>query len=144
MSAAEIRADLRSPRFRLVDLLVRMCRRNEWPLLIFPLAVSLNRFAAPRCVFIFGMSNFLSRSIQPAAPDRGRRCVASSARLLFFCASDTGQDDVHLVAHHAGARLRRGNPVQVVHEPLKNAAPEIRMCHLTSTEEDGGFHLVAF
>ena len=55
MSAAEIRADLRSPRFRFVVLLVRMCRLSEWFLLILPLAVSLNRFAAPRCVFIFGI-----------------------------------------------------------------------------------------
>ena len=42
-------------RFRLLLFLVKMCRACEWPRLILPVAVIRNRFAAPLCVFSFGM-----------------------------------------------------------------------------------------
>ena len=42
-------------RFRLAVFLVRMWRACEWPRLILPVAVSRNRFAAPLCVFSFGI-----------------------------------------------------------------------------------------
>jgi len=45
----------RSFRFRLRVLLVRMCRLNAFARTIFPDAVFLKRFAAPRCVFSFGI-----------------------------------------------------------------------------------------
>ena len=48
------------PRFRLRDLLVRMWRLNALLRMNLPVAVFLNRFAAPRCVFSFGMMSFLN------------------------------------------------------------------------------------
>jgi hypothetical protein len=50
---AMILADLRA-RFRLADFFVRICRAKALLALIFPVAVFLKRFAAPRFVFIFG------------------------------------------------------------------------------------------
>ena len=48
----------RRPRFRFVDFLVRMWLWFDRPTLIFPLAVLLKRFAAPRWLFIFGILLF--------------------------------------------------------------------------------------
>src|ERR1043165_3099442 len=38
------------------DFFVRVCPWKAWLRWIFPLPVFLNRLAAPRCVFIFGMA----------------------------------------------------------------------------------------
>ena len=43
------------PRFRFLVLLLRMCCLNALPRRNFPFLVRLKRFAAPRCVFSFGM-----------------------------------------------------------------------------------------
>jgi len=51
MSADETVVVPRSFRFRFVLLLVSMCCLNALLRTIFPEAVRLNRFAAPRCVF---------------------------------------------------------------------------------------------
>ena len=51
----------RSPRFRLVVLLLRMCCLNAFERRNFPLFVLLKRFAAPRCVFSFGMCPSFAR-----------------------------------------------------------------------------------
>ena len=54
-------ADLPRCRFRFGDFFVRMCRIRECRRLTLPLAVNLNRFRAPRCVFSFiRMSNYFS------------------------------------------------------------------------------------
>jgi hypothetical protein len=53
-NAGLTKPDLRSLRFRLVLFLVKMWFANECPRLTFPLEVSLNRFLAPLCDFIFG------------------------------------------------------------------------------------------
>src|SRR5882762_11289116 len=42
-------------RFRLLVFLVRMWRACEWPRLILPVPVTRKRFAAPLCVFNFGI-----------------------------------------------------------------------------------------
>ena len=46
-------------RFLLVVFLVKIWRAWEWPRLIFPDAVTLNRLAAPLCVFCFNTTNLL-------------------------------------------------------------------------------------
>ena len=60
MSAAETVVVPRSFRFRFELLLVSMCCLYALLRTIFPEAVRLNRFAAPRCVFNFGMELVLS------------------------------------------------------------------------------------
>src|SRR5258705_12429988 len=63
----------RSPRFRFVVLLLRMCCLKALPRRNFPFFVRLNRLAAPRCVFsliffgFFGIS--LSRLTAETAED---------------------------------------------------------------------------
>ena len=57
MSAGLTNVDERKRRFLFVDFLVRMWLLFARILLIFPLAVRRIRFAAPRLVFIFGISN---------------------------------------------------------------------------------------
>src|SRR5437867_12760914 len=65
------------PRFRLRDLLVRMWRLNALLRMNLPVAVFLNRFAAPRCVFSFGMMSFFKlRSVGPLEPSRPRCALA--------------------------------------------------------------------
>src|SRR5438034_7867794 len=61
-SAASTTVVPRSPRFRLVDLLLRRCCLNAFPRRNFPFFVRLKRLAAPRCVFSFGIvsSNYLA------------------------------------------------------------------------------------
>ena|GEM_PF-6393970 len=50
---------LRKFRFRLEDFLVKICLAKALLAFIFPVAVFLNRFAAPRFVFNFGtLSSF--------------------------------------------------------------------------------------
>src|SRR5437773_5235511 len=50
----------RSPRFRFVDLLLRMCCLNAFPRRNLPFFVRLKRFAAPRCVLILSFFAFLA------------------------------------------------------------------------------------
>src|SRR6266581_2567764 len=53
----------RSPRFRFVDLLLRMCCLNALPRRNFPFLVRLKRLAAPRCVLIFNFFGICSSFI---------------------------------------------------------------------------------
>jgi len=55
LSAAETRVPFLSFRLRAVLFLVKMCALYAFLRLIFPLAVFLKRFAAPRLLFIFGI-----------------------------------------------------------------------------------------
>src|SRR5688572_7121423 len=52
-SASDTRPDFRSLRFLPWLFLVRMWRFMEWPRLTLPVAVSLNRFTAPRLLLSF-------------------------------------------------------------------------------------------
>lgn len=56
ISAGLTNVDERRRRFLLVDFLVRMWLLYARILLILPLPVRRKRFAAPRLVFIFGIS----------------------------------------------------------------------------------------
>src|ERR1700686_945752 len=56
MSARDTVVDFASPRFRPGLFFVRMWLLKAFALLNLPEAVFLNRFAAPRCVFSFGIS----------------------------------------------------------------------------------------
>src|SRR5574340_645628 len=56
-------ADFRKFLFRLVVFVVRMWLAYALLLLTFPVPVSENRFAAPLCVFNFGMDRFSSFSL---------------------------------------------------------------------------------
>lgn len=58
-SEASTQAVCRRPRFRLVVLLVRMCCLDALLRTTLPVEVLVNRFAAPRCVFNFGIAWFL-------------------------------------------------------------------------------------
>src|SRR5262245_63467354 len=99
----------RSPRFRLVVLLLRMCCLNALPLRNFPPLVRLKRFAAPRWVFNFGM---VAPSLLRPCKDRptfflgarGRRHRLRPAAAL----GTPRQNRVHLVAFHPGQRLGDG------------------------------------
>lgn len=53
-SPCSIDLGLLRPLFLLADFFVRICRAKALLALIFPVPVFLNRFAAPRLVFIFG------------------------------------------------------------------------------------------
>ena len=53
-SPCPIGLGLLRPLFLLADFFVRICRAKALLALIFPVPVFLNRFAAPRLVFIFG------------------------------------------------------------------------------------------
>jgi hypothetical protein len=56
MSALDTRSDLRSLRFRFLSFFVKIWDLNAFIRLSLPLAVLFMRLAAPRCVFIFGIS----------------------------------------------------------------------------------------
>lgn len=55
MSDACTTAPERMLRLRLVLLQSSKCRRPDTPRMSFPVPVRVNRFAAPLCVFCFGM-----------------------------------------------------------------------------------------
>ncbi len=67
MSAGLTNVAERRRRFRFVDFLVRMWLLYARILLIFPLPVLRSRLAAPRLVFIFGISVVLLRPVGPLA-----------------------------------------------------------------------------
>src|SRR5713226_7163170 len=54
-SPSETSASISKRRFRLFVFFVKMWRACECPRLILPVAVKRKRFAAPLCVFSFGM-----------------------------------------------------------------------------------------
>ncbi len=70
----------RSPRFRFVLLLLRMCCLNALPRRNFPVLVRLKRFAAPRCVLSF---NFFGIFFSYKLYHRGHGTDGRS--LLFVC-----------------------------------------------------------
>ena len=67
MSAGLTSVAERKRRFLFVDFLVRMWLLYARILLIFPLPVLRRRFAAPRLVFIFGISVELLGPVGPLA-----------------------------------------------------------------------------
>ncbi len=67
MSAGLTNVDDRRPRFLFVDFLVRIWLLFARILLIFPLPVLRIRLAAPRLVFIFGISVMLLGPVGPLA-----------------------------------------------------------------------------
>ncbi len=67
MSAGLTNVDERRRRFLFVDFLVRMWLLFARILLIFPLPVLRIRLAAPRLVFIFGISVMLLGPVGPLA-----------------------------------------------------------------------------
>ena len=67
MSAGLTSVDERKRRFLFVDFLVRIWLLYARILLIFPLPVLRRRFAAPRLVFIFGISVLLLGPVGPWA-----------------------------------------------------------------------------
>ena len=67
MSAGLTKVAERRRRFRFVDFLVRMWLLYARILLIFPLPVLRIRLAAPRLVFIFGISVVLLGPVGPLA-----------------------------------------------------------------------------
>src|SRR6184192_4116573 len=83
-------------RLRLRSLLVRMCALNALPRLNLPVAVFLNRLAAPRWLFSFGMVLVPSLSFADFRLRLTRRLLA---------ADFLRQDRVHLVAFLARRRL---------------------------------------
>src|SRR5436190_15221637 len=130
----------RSPRLRLVVLLLRMCCLNALPRRNFPFFVRLKRFAAPRCVFSFGIS-FRSANAARSLFLHGRRSrdrFRPPAALWL-----AGEDRVHLVTFHPRHRFRDGHVAQFVDEPLEDPPPDFRMRHLASAEEDRRLDLVA-
>src|SRR5262245_21406866 len=114
-------------RLRLRVLLVRMCDLNAFARMILPAPVFLNRLAAPRCDFSFGMAllgcGFLFRGGLLAHPLR--------------------QNRVHLVAFLPRRGLGDRHLGQVVDEPFQDAPPDLGMRHLAAAEEYRRFHLVA-
>src|SRR5687767_10358162 len=134
-------------RFRLDDLLVRMCCLNALLRTNLPPAVFLKRFAAPRCVLSFGISVALGFH-GPAEAGHyvlffcfyrrrlARRCAASACGLL-------RQDGVHLIAFLARHRLGNRDIGQLIAETLENAPPDFRVRHLAAAKENRGLHLVA-
>src|SRR5206468_12928008 len=65
----------RSPRFRFVVLLLRMCCLNALPRRNFPRFVRLKRFAAPRCVFsliFFALVAIVSSKHSPLSSQRSQ------------------------------------------------------------------------
>src|SRR5690606_13113535 len=91
----------RRPRFRLVVLLVRMCRLNALLRMNFPEAVRLNRFAAPLCVFSFGMISL--------------RLVRAPSSCAAYALSTSGEGSgVRAAAFSAAAFLMPGRAVRIV------------------------------
>src|SRR5207253_646519 len=87
----------RSPRLRLVVLLLRMCCLNAFPRRNFPFFVRLKRLAAPRCVFsliFFGIG--VSRS---------RAKTAKPQRNIFACCGPFSRYVVDAACFAAGLAL---------------------------------------
>src|SRR5271156_1617882 len=72
----------RRRRFRFADFLVRMWLLNARRRRTLPDAVTVNRFLAPLCVFIFGILNPMSCCAANRGSDRGRpeSCVVAAYR----------------------------------------------------------------
>src|SRR5436190_23320608 len=106
-------------RFRLLVFFVNMCRACEWPRVIFPVAVSRTRLAAPLCVLSFGIVNPLPLSDSKLRISNcGLRILITSTnshfairnsksliyRRLSFCGAALmslwSKDDEHLVSFH--------------------------------------------
>src|ERR1035437_3829096 len=103
-----------------------MWRFIAWPRLNLPVAVLWNRFAAPRCVFLF-VAMF----------------GAPSSLSLISVLLDRAENLVHPVSHHLGAGLGMGPSLEVLDEPVENFPPVVEARHLAAAELDGGLHLVA-
>ena len=119
VSLGEIKAAFLRLRLRLVVLLVRMCWLNDFLRTILPLAVNLNRLAAPRCVFILGIPNSLPTVCSSTRVDSNyERANSLLAGLSLFRAGNTRQDDVHLVALHAWPCFGHRDAIEVINKPI--------------------------
>ncbi len=76
-SASETVVLLASFRFRLLGFEVKIWRANEWPRMIFPPAVSLNRLAAPLWVFNFNLT--FAKTALPKKQVSGARFQVSAS-----------------------------------------------------------------
>src|SRR4030095_14516092 len=81
-------------RFRLFVFFVNMCRACEWPRLIFPVAVSRTRLAAPLWVLSFGMIDSLLLINLIGGGRLWARATTTSLMSLW------PKDDEHLVPFH--------------------------------------------
>src|SRR4051812_8568291 len=124
-------------RVRLVGFFSRRWARFALRLVILPVPVTLKRLAAPRCVFIFGMSR--SSTL---------RCFFDvlfwlvARRLLGVLASGV-QHHGHVPAVLARGALDRREFGDVVGDPAEDLHPELGVGHLTTAEHDRELHLVA-
>src|SRR5687767_13029074 len=125
-SASSTTCDPRIWRLLLVVLLVRMWRLNAFPLMNFPVAVFLKRFAAPRWLFNFGIvfSNSLRRHITRCACYWRPRL---NVRLGLLDSGPRRQNRVHLVAFLQRHRLDHHQVAQFAGQPLENPTPDFRM-----------------
>jgi hypothetical protein len=81
MSASCTIVDLRRWRIRLGLLVPNKCRLPEWARITLPVDVTLNRLAAPRCVFSFNFLFFFNvSSIFPNSVPRSIRSFAGTLR----------------------------------------------------------------
>src|SRR6185437_1759499 len=123
-------------RFRLLVFFVNMCRACEWPRLIFPVAVSRTRLAAPLWVLSFGMIDSL---LLINLLTVGRLWLGGAASLM----SLWPKDDKHLVSFHPRARFNFTNIGEVLLEFFQYARPEFTVRHLATAKPDRRFNLVA-
>src|SRR5215510_546276 len=108
-------------RFDFVVLLVRMWRLNAFARRILPVPVFLKRFAAPLCVFSFGISSPLLLGHRLCVLHLlGRRLPPGAA----------GEDHVHLVAFLPRRRLGHRDLGELADQPLENAPADLGMRHL--------------
>src|SRR5688572_27580130 len=114
-----------------------MWRLNALLRMNLPVAVFLNRLAAPRCVFNFGM---LSLSLVPLLLCLSRFDLFFRRRLFSDAA---GQDRMHLVALLPGRGLGDGHVGEVLDQSLQDAAADFGMRHFAAAEKDRGLDLVA-
>ena len=143
-------------RVRRLDFFSSRCERNALRRRILPVPVTLNRLAAPRCVFIFGIIQ-----LRVSACGRGRRApLGRSGRLAAggaagrpgfgfaracglrpsWCGCSTM---VMLRPSWRGADSTIAISLDLVGDPLEDLQPELRVGHLATPEHDRQLDLVA-
>jgi|ERR1700680_3785505 len=109
--------------FRFFDFDVRMWRKCECPRITFPVAVFLKRFAAPLCVFNFGI--FPRRSYQLSAVSYQLKILSSRLRGCLRLLSGIflrSQDGVERIALLPGTKLYNTFVLDVFYQTLQNLA----------------------
>src|SRR5688572_29412833 len=145
-------------RFRLFVFFVNMCRACEWPRLIFPVAVRRTRFAAPLCVFSFGITQpFFCSGLWPwvfgliALPKTESRSpktnllryVSGRFRLSTTLMSLWPEDDEHLVPFHPGPCFNFANVSEILLQLFQDPCSQFTVSHFATAKPDRGFHFVA-